>query len=47
MALLEILNEELKVRKFSGKQGMCLIELIFISLVSNLLVPLDSSLCYN
>ena len=25
---------------------MCLIELIFVSLVSNLLVPLDSNPCY-
>ena len=41
------LKLKLKVREFSGKQGMCLIELIFISLVSNLLVLLDSSLCYN
>ena len=32
------------MRKFSGKQGVCLIELIFMSLVPNPLVPLDFSL---
>ena len=38
------------MREFSGKRKKCAwvpwIELIFMSLVSKLLVPLDSSLCY-